>query len=359
LMYLDRVRLTVIDHPPGLKVFPDERFATAEPPPSQELLAFRQWLTPKTARDHRGTDMTARLQERDGQTVNGFARRSWLGFAEDHHLELDFGETHAKPGQRWFLVLTGWTDYPYPESIFAAEQAGVRTQPPLLERTYANGEWEPVGEIGFPAGLPKTMTAEVTGKLPLPGGKYRIRTNLQIYWDQIALAPLEAILPANETSTIPDVRVYHPKLTDAMLAHRGFMREVPSASSTDPVSYDDSKTERVAVTPWKGRLTRKGKVTELLETTDDRHVVCGPGDEVTIRFAADLPALPAGWDRTFVLRTWGYCKDTAPFTGGGGSVHPLPFRAMPKYPYGTDVKVPPAIVEYDRVWNTRTMSGRR
>ncbi len=357
VMYLDRARLTAIDHPADWKVFPDERFS--DPPPSQELLAFRNWLLPKTARDHRGADITAKVRDRDGKTADTFARRSWLGFAEDHSVELDFGETDAKPGQRWFLVLHGWTDYPYPESIFAADQAGVKMQAPLLERTNAKGEWEAVGEIGFPAGLPKTMTAEVTGKLPPAGGKFRIRTNLQIYWDQIALAPLEAVLPADEPtpSPTPGVKVHHAKMTSAHLAHRGFMREIPPAGPTDPVAYDDSKTETVAVTKWKGKLTRTGDVTELLNVTDDRHVICGPGDEVTVRFAADLPPVPDGWERTFVLRTWGYCKDSAPFTGTSGNVHPLPFRAMPKYPYGADVKVPPALLDYDRKWNTRPMTA--
>src|SRR5439155_110782 len=62
-------------------------------------------------------------------------------------------------------------------------------------------------------------------------------------------------------------------------------------------------------------------------------VVCGPGDELTVRFdAAGLPGLPAGWRRSFVLRTWGYCKDTSPTTATGGRVGPPPFRGVPNYP---------------------------
>ena len=358
VMYLDRARLTVIDHPAGMRVFPDERFA-GDVPATQELLAFKDWITPKKATNHRGQDLTAVLKDKDGKTADAFGRRTWLGFAEEHFAELDFGPVTAKAGQRWFLVLHGWTDYPYPESIFAADQAGVKMLPPVLERSNAKGEWERVGEIGFPAGLPKTMTAEVTGKLPAPGGRYRIRTNLQIYWDQIALAPLEAILPAQEpkpeADSIAGVRVHHTRLAGATLAHRGLIREVQPARQTDPVSYDDSQLERVPVTRWKGRLTRLGDVAELVQATDDRHVLCGPGDEVTMRFADDLPSLPAGWERTFVLRTWGYCKDTAPFTATAGQVGPLPFRAMENYPYGAEQKVPPELLEYQRKWNTRSM----
>jgi hypothetical protein len=101
-------------------------------------------------------------------------------------------------------------------------------------------------------------------------------------------------------------------------------------------------------------------VTELLTNDDDRHVVGGPGDEVTAEFdASGLPELQSGWKRSYVLRNWGYCKDTAPTTLTGGSVGPLPYRAMPRYPYDpVKQPPPPALVEYDRVWNTRTAGQR-
>ena len=47
-----------------------------------------------------------------------------------------------------------------------------------------------------------------------------------------------------------------------------------------------------------------------------------------------MPPLPAGWKRSFVLRTAGYCKDTALSTAHGDTVEPLPFQAMRNYPYG-------------------------
>ena len=72
--------------------------------------------------------------------------------------------------------------------------------------------------------------------------------------------------------------------------------------------------------------------------------------------AAGLPPVPAGWVRSFVLRSAGYCKDTAPTTATGGHVGPVPYRGMPTYPYqpGTE---PPPVAEYDRRWNTRPAAG--
>ena len=42
-----------------------------------------------------------------------------------------------------------------------------------------------IDDMGFPAGGPRTMTADLTGKLPPGTRKIRITTNLQIYWDSI------------------------------------------------------------------------------------------------------------------------------------------------------------------------------
>src|SRR5262249_40037644 len=157
--------------------------------------------------------------ERDRVYVDGFATRSWLGIAEGHFLELDFGDQLNRfgPNERLFLVLAGWTDYPYPESIWAADQAGVPLQEPVLEQLQA-GQWRSLGELGFPAGLPRVMTRELTGLAEGPRCLLRIRSNMQVYWDQVFVSPLAAdafkVTPLDPAS--------------ATLAHRGFMQEFQS-----------------------------------------------------------------------------------------------------------------------------------
>ena len=188
VMYLDRVQLVAVDHPSDVVVFPDERFATSDPQPTQEILAFRSRHFPKKATDHKGRDVTAQVLERDRRAVDGFAKRSWLGYAEDHSLTLDFGDVPTGNAGRWYLVLASWTEYAYPETIYAATRAGVPLDFPVLERLASDGKtWEPIGDLGFPAGLPRVMTR------PLPRFKpgkttLRIRTNMQVYWDQVFLA---------------------------------------------------------------------------------------------------------------------------------------------------------------------------
>jgi tetratricopeptide (TPR) repeat protein len=354
VLYLDRLQLDVIDHPADVSLFPDERFATAGPQPTQERLVFRNGdrIFPVKATDQNGRDVTSVLRERDGRMVDDFGLRSWLGYAEEHSVELDFSGRFQPltTGQKLFLVLAGWTDYPYPESIFAATQAGVPTIWPLLEQKQPDGSWKNLGEIGLPAGLPRVMTSDVTGLIDPKGGPLRIRTNLQIYWDQIFLAPLASGVP---------VAVYERPVSQASLEHRGFVQEF-SPGGKGPVAYDYDRLEGAVFTKWRGKLTRTGPVTELLTGCDDHFVICGPGDEITAEFAATgLPPVPAGWQRSFILKTWGYCKDTALATKTSGQIGPLPFRGMSKFPYDPMVEPLPAhIVEYDRIWNTRPAGGR-
>jgi Tfp pilus assembly protein PilF len=346
VMYLDHVRLDVVDHPSDVEVHPDERFATAPPLPTQDLLAFRTRRFAKTAIDHRGVDHAKTLLERDRKFVEGFALRSWLGFAEDHALTLDFGELPPQGDARWHVVLAGWTEYAYPDSIYSASRAGVPLNVPVLERLMPDGKsWKAIGELGFPAGLPRVMTFPLNRLAPGPCS-LRIRTNMQIYWDQIYLAP--------EQSPTKSMKVTSLEPLAANLAYRGFAQEV-HPDGKPPVSYDDSKTEAVSVNKWKGNLTQFGDVTELLKSFDDRLMIGGPGDEVTVEFDAEkLPPLPAGWTRSFVLRTSGYCKGTAPTTATRAEVGPLPFKAMKNYPgFGAAAPVTDAAK-----WHTRPAGGK-
>jgi hypothetical protein len=351
--YLDRLQLLVIDAPKGVRVFPDERFVYAGTPPTQELLAFRDPVFPVRATDHRGRDVTSVLKKWDRKTVDGFAKRAWVGFAEEHWVTLDFGDRLKRLGDkdRVGLFLAGWTDYAYPESIYAAKQAGEELQAPVLERRGADGKWHKVVEAGFPAGLPRMMT------LPLTAGQLgdrghcvlRLRTNMRVYWDQVFVAPLlETPAPGKAAGA---ARVTALAVKKATLEAPGCMLEY-TPDGKPPTVYDHDRPVAVPRPRVSGRLTRLGDVTPLLQETDDRHVVFGPGEEVTAHFdAKGLKPLPEGWTRTFVLRTWGYCKTFSPFTASGDSVGPLPFRAMRRYPYGKEEKFPHP--DYDHKWNTR------
>jgi hypothetical protein len=359
--YLDRLQLIVVDHPAKVRVYPEERFATRAP--SQDLIAFEQEIHPVQARDHKGRDVTALLAKRDRDMVDGFARRSWLGYAEEHFVELDFGDRLAnlRSDERVFLCLTGWTDYPYPEAMWAAEQAGIALVPPVLERENGAGKWEViVPEVGFPAGRPRLMMADVTGKVHGPHCRLRLRTNMQVFWDQIFLAPVKSSLPGTQVAETGKHQAADFQTTTLAVLHAelspGYCMQEYSPDGKAPTLFDFHKSNAVPVSRLAGKLTRFGTVTELLHSRDDRFVIFGAGDELSVSFAAEgVPPLAPGWSRSFVLRTWGYCKTSSSFTATGQTIEPLPFAAMTSFPYGPGESYPrtPLHREYLRTYQTR------
>ena len=357
--YLDQLKLEVVDHPADVRVYPDERFVISGPPPSQQLLAFRagQEIFSVRAVNHRGKDVTAKLRRWDRDTVDDFARRAWTGCAEEHWVELDFGDRLSRfgPKEPLTLFLAGWTDYPYPESIWAATQAGVSLQAPILERKQPDGTWKTIiAEAGFPAGLPRMITLDLTGKLTGQNCVLRLRTNMHVFWDQIFVAP-RLDRRAGGVSPLLTWRTTPLDVSNAILEERGCMQEF-SPDGKQPTIYDYHRLEKVPVNVQSGRLTHLGDVTELLQERDDRFVIFGPGDEITVKFdARKLPPLPARWKRSFVLRTVGYSKSSGPFIETGDTIEPLPFQKMSQFPYGPDENYPrtPRHKEYRKRYNTR------
>ena len=94
----------------------------------------------------------------------------------------------------------------------------------------------------------------------------------------------------------------------------------------------------------------------LLDSADDRYVVYGPGDEVSLAFdATQPPPLRPGWTRDYLIFTDAWMKDADLNTAKGGTVGPLPFHGMSRYPYGADEAYPTdqAHRRYLEDYNTR------
>jgi hypothetical protein len=108
--------------------------------------------------------------------------------------------------------------------------------------------------------------------------------------------------------------------------------------------------------PMAGKLTKYGDVQKLLTADDDQQCVVGPGDEIRLEFdAKQLPELKQGWTRSYVLRSYGYCKDADPYTATSDDIGPMPYRGMPDYPFGPDKNRPvdPAYKLYLETYQTR------
>ena len=51
-----------------------------------------------------------------------------------------------------------------------------------------DGTWQRIADdVGFPAGLERTIVVDLTGKLPAGARRIRLVTNLEIYWDQVLI----------------------------------------------------------------------------------------------------------------------------------------------------------------------------
>jgi tetratricopeptide (TPR) repeat protein len=355
VVYLDQLRLLAVDHPRDVAVYPNEYFAAGLPPPEFKVVASRGARPPVSARDQRGRDVLPELLARDRRYVAGFAGARFKGYAELHWVELDLGEWWhgADAGEAPLRVLLhGFTDYFTATSVYAAHQAGVTPIVPYVEAQDASGRWVRVAEsIGFPAGLARTMVADLTGKLTPGARRIRIGTNLKIYWDQILIDTT----PADTRYRIAEV-----PLAEATLRFLGYPRELPGQPPAD-LRY--SYAEISATGPYTrhaGHYTRYGDVRGLLERADDRFAILGSGDEVALEFdASALPPPPAGWTRDYFFYADGFSKDMDFYAAHGDTVEPLPYHAMPAYPYPPGAaRAEPAYLDYLLEMNSRPASGR-
>jgi hypothetical protein len=217
-----------------------------------------------------------------------------------------------------------------------------------------SGQWvELVHEAGYPAGINHTMTLDLTGKLQPGDRTIRISTNMDLSWDRIFLAAHRAEIPLKLKEVRPRSGELH---------YLGYPREYsPDGRRPNLLDYANINQSDTWLR-MPGAYTRYGEVTELVQSADDQFVIFASGDEVTLRFPANaLGSVPAGWVRTFLLRSDSFCKDMDLYTGASESVDPLPFHAMKSYPYGPDEHYPntEATRSYRQHFNTRIVAGSR
>lgn len=368
-VYLDQVRLLAVDHPANEDVYPNEYFASNPPYPDFKVVVSRDAQPPAGAWDDHGHNLLPDLQAH--RYIGDFAMTQFQGFAKPHSLTLDLGATYTG-GPLW-LLLHGEVEYFSANSMYAASQAGITAISPYVEALGADGKWKRVIEdMGFPAGGPRTMTADLSDKLPRGTRKIRITTNLQVYWDSISIdrarqsAAREIPLPAGKDAGLRDdanrdgVRLTSVPLAHADLEFHGYPYKIEGMPPGN-VQYVYEKTS--ATGPYTrpfGTYTRYGDVLPLLTATDDKLAVFGSGDEVRLDFdPASLPTLPTGWVRDYFFAANGYEKDMDFYAAEGNYVAPLPFLSMGEYPYTPKKSFPldDAHLNYLLEYNTRHMSG--
>jgi Tfp pilus assembly protein PilF len=348
-VYLDQVRLMAIDHPSVYEVFPNERFASTPPFPEFRVIASRNARAPIGAWDDRGNDVLALISKRDRKYVTSFDELPFAGFAKLHWIELDLGEWDAQKPLR--LIIDGYTDYFTATSMYAADQAGIKVIPPYVEALDSNGKWAGVVEdMGFPAGLERTMVADLSGKIPTGTQRIRIVNNLKIYWDAIRI---------DQTVDSQDVRVTQVPLAKAALDYVGYPRETRLKPASDTVYSYSRRSMTGPYAHATGNYTRYGDVFDLLHASDDRFVVFGSGEGLKLDFdSRELPALPDGWVRDYFFYADGFEKDMDFYAAHAFTVEPLPRHSMLPYPYpeGKDYPTDAEHLKYQLEYNTRARS---
>ena len=350
-VYLDQVRLLAIDHPATYDVYPNERFVSAPPFPEFRVIASRDAHPPVGAWDDRGNNVLPLIAKHDRKYVTNFEELPFAGFAKLHYLELDLGAWDASKPLR--LVLDGYTDYFTATSMYAADQAGIKVIAPYVEAQDTNGKWiRVIDDMGFPAGLARTMVTDLTGKLPPGTRRIRIVNNLKIYWDAVRI---------DQTPDAREVRLSEVPLFTAALDYLGYPREIRLTPASDTTYSYSQRSKTGPYARAAGNYTRYGDVRDLLRQSDDRFVIFSSGEGVKLDFdSRKLPALPAGWVRDYFFYADGFEKDLDFYAAHAFTVEPLPRHSLLSYPYprGKDYPADADHQQYQLDYNTRPRSDR-
>ena len=351
VIFFDQVRLLAVDHPADTEIHPNERLLPGPPYPEFKIFTTKSSRPPVSATDDKGNDILPLIKDIDRKYPEDFEKLQFKGYAKEHAITIypdKIGPGKIGKTDRILLLMTAWIDYADSTSNLSASQAGEKLVLPYVQVVNARGEWETVvPQMGFPAGLPKTMTVDLTGKFITNDHRIRIVTGMRIYWDQILVDTFSEGAPIKVTTLDP---------VSANLHWRGFPREY-SPDGRMPLIYDYRIIEPAA--PWKahqGSYTRFGDVRELLLATDDMYVITRNGDEMQVDFnARRLPVLPSGWKRTYLVFADGFGKDMDINSARPETIGELPFHGMKSYPWSKSDHYPMTKrhLEYLEKYNTR------
>ncbi|MGH9332782.1 MAG: FG-GAP-like repeat-containing protein, partial [Vicinamibacteria bacterium] len=345
VIFYDRASLLVVDHPEDVEVYPNERLMPSPPFPEPRLYPVTGARPPASAIDHRGEDVTGLISQRDRLYPDQFRLLPFKGYAEEHSLTLDLGRLET--GAHHVLLLHGWVDYADSSANLAASQAGVALVPPYLEVSGESGAFEKaLPQMGFPAGLPKTMLVDLEGLVSPERSRVRIVTSMRIYWDQIRVAKVvpEASLSVKELEA-----------SSAELRRLGYPAPFRPDDRLPSLYTYDRILETELWGAHEGYYTRYGDVEGLVSDVDDRYVITHHGDELLLGFE-EVPEPPRpGYHRSFLVLADGFGKDMDLSSAFADTLEPLPFHGMASFPYSSEEGYPDdeEMRKYREKYNTR------
>lgn len=351
-LYLDEVRLAVVDHAPGMEAHPTDKLLPSKPFPKGAIWTFENEHPLLKAEILEGEDVTARLRSVDGLRISPFRLRSpqLRGLAESHGVILDFGPLDAN--RPLALVMNGWLRFGGGMANIAASHDPTFPFPfPTLEVETSPGVWSSVDVVvGAPAGKTKTIVVDLENKLPAGARRLRLSEAFEIHWDRIALMERQTAQPS----------VHFVVATEADLHFRGFsaLKKLPADWPLTP-DYDAVSANWYWTIIPGGWCTKYGPALELIAQRDEGLALINSGDELTLKFAtASLPPKPAGAIREFFLYVDGWDKDSDFHVAEGARVEPLPFHGMDGERYGSEKRPKFPSDALHEKYNTRWVESR-
>ena len=225
----------------------------------------------------------------------------------------------------------GEVEYFSANSMYAADQAGLRPFAPYVEALDGSGRWVRVVDDLVLRLAARTMTADLSGKLPVGTRRIRLTTNLQIYWDGILISRTAQ----DENAGGPRASVSSVPLVRATLGFHGFPLKIEDWPPGN-VKYIYEKTSVTG--PYSrpaGAYTRYGDVLAAANLrTDDRvcRVWIRRRGRAGLRSRRASPLRRSGCATTS-LSPMAMKKIWTSMPTVGTTVEPLPFREMRGYPY--------------------------
>jgi tetratricopeptide (TPR) repeat protein len=320
--YYDYLALMTVDHPAGTEIFVDERFVV---PPAK--LGLTIVATPKKlaqAIDDNGQDVTDILSSLDGKALDTFGRGQYQGLTRDHYVEVDLGPEAPQSGPLYLIAQGSIHDTESSVNVAITQGTRWHAKSLSLEVPDGHGGWKVAQDnLGFPAGRKKTILFNLTDVFqPGTPRRVRLRTNLEIYWDQIQWS---------EGRPNAELKMQRLAPSTVDLHYRGYsVIHRPDAGAPEIPDYNTFYSTKQSWRDLIGYYTRYGEVRELLQQIDDRYVIVASGDEMSLRFP-EQPAPPEGWLRDYVIMGDGWIKDGDYNSTFSKTVLPLPYHAKQEY----------------------------